>query len=102
MVFSEVQFQLRILSGVRISIKDFEAWQITACVSPPWCVYLFCIPLLVSLIETTYQPVIPLFHKADIARHHPELKEFPDCASAFAIEIRTGLAPDRRIRPPQV
>jgi len=53
-------------------------------------------PLQVLLIETTYQPIISFFHMTEIAKHYPKLKGLPDYASALAIEIRAGPAPDNR------
>jgi hypothetical protein len=53
-------------------------------------------PLQFLLIQTTYQPFISFFHMAEIAKHFPELKGLPDYASALAIEIRAGPAPDNR------
>ena len=53
-------------------------------------------PLQVLLIETTYQPIISFFHMTEIAKHYPKLKGLPDYASAVAIEIRAGPAPDQR------
>ena len=53
-------------------------------------------PLQVLLIETTYQPIISFFHMTEIAKHYPQVKGLPDYASAVAIEIRAGPAPDNR------
>ncbi|KAF9783875.1 histidine phosphatase superfamily [Thelephora terrestris] len=53
-------------------------------------------PLQVLLIETSYQPFISFFHMTEIAKHYPELAGLPDYASALAIEIRAGPAPDQR------
>ena len=53
-------------------------------------------PLKVLLIETTYQPIISFMHMTEIVKNHPELKGLPDYASALAIEIRAGPAPDQR------
>ncbi|KAF9645921.1 phosphoglycerate mutase-like protein [Thelephora ganbajun] len=53
-------------------------------------------PLQVLLIETTYQPMISFFHMTEIAKNYPQLKGLPDYASAIAIEIRAGPAPDQR------
>jgi lysosomal acid phosphatase len=53
-------------------------------------------PLQVLLVETTYQPIISFLHMTEIAKHYPELKGLPDYASALAIEIRAGPAPDQR------
>ena len=53
-------------------------------------------PLQVLLIETTYQPIISFFHMTEIAKNYPQVKALPDYASALAIEIRTGPAPEDR------
>ena len=53
-------------------------------------------PLNVMLIETTYQPIISFFHMTEIAKAYPHLEGLPDYASAVAIEIRAGPAPDNR------
>ena len=48
------------------------------------------------LIESTYQPLISFFHMTEIAKAYPQLKGLPDYASAVAIEIRAGPAPEDR------
>ena len=53
-------------------------------------------PLQFLLVQTTYQAFISLFHMTEIVKQHPELKGVPDYASALAIEIRAGPAPDNR------
>jgi len=53
-------------------------------------------PLQFMLVETTYQPFISLFQQTGILDEHPELKGFPNYASALAIELRRGSPPDVR------
>jgi hypothetical protein len=53
-------------------------------------------PLQVLLVETSYQPFISFFHMTEIAKSYPHLKGLPDYASALAIELRSGPAPDQR------
>lgn len=53
-------------------------------------------PLQVLLIETTYQPMISFFHMTEIAKNYPQVRALPDYASAIAIEIRAGPAPEDR------
>ncbi|KZT04001.1 phosphoglycerate mutase-like protein [Laetiporus sulphureus 93-53] len=53
-------------------------------------------PLQFMLIETTYQPFISLFHMTGVLKAHPELVGIPNYASALAIELRRGRAPDVR------
>ena len=53
-------------------------------------------PLQVLLVETSYQPFISFFHMTGIANNYPHLKGLPDYASALAIELRSGPAPDLR------
>ncbi|PFH50443.1 hypothetical protein AMATHDRAFT_60983 [Amanita thiersii Skay4041] len=53
-------------------------------------------PLQFLLIETTYQPFISLFHQTGVVAEHPEMKGFPEYASAIAIELRRGSPPDLR------
>ena len=53
-------------------------------------------PLQVLLIETTYQPMISFFHMTEISKHYPKVGGLPDYASAIAVEIRAGPAPDQR------
>ena len=53
-------------------------------------------PLKVLLIQTTYQPMISFFHMTEIAKAYPELQGLPNYASAIAIEIHAGPAPEDR------
>jgi hypothetical protein len=53
-------------------------------------------PLKFLLVETTYQPFISLFHQTDMVKDHPDLEGVPNYASALAIELRRGRAPDTR------
>ncbi|KAJ3565742.1 hypothetical protein NP233_g7443 [Leucocoprinus birnbaumii] len=53
-------------------------------------------PLQFMLVETTYQPFVSFFRQTGIVNDHPELKGFPDYASAIAIELRRGSPPDLR------
>ncbi|KAH7929552.1 phosphoglycerate mutase-like protein [Leucogyrophana mollusca] len=53
-------------------------------------------PLQFLLIETSYQPFISLFHMLEIAKENPELAAIPNYASALALELRRGPAPDTR------
>ena len=53
-------------------------------------------PLKFMLIESTYQPMISFFHMTEIAKAFPQLQGLPDYASAVAIEIRAGPAPEDR------
>ncbi|EDR07760.1 uncharacterized protein LACBIDRAFT_298279 [Laccaria bicolor S238N-H82] len=53
-------------------------------------------PLQFMLVETTYQPFISLFQQTGVLDEHPELKGFPNYASALAIELRRGSPPDVR------
>ncbi|KAF8959984.1 histidine phosphatase superfamily [Flammula alnicola] len=53
-------------------------------------------PLQFMLVETTYQPFISFFQQTGVIGEHPELAGIPDYASAIAIELRRGSAPDVR------
>ncbi|KAJ8074426.1 hypothetical protein PM082_015327 [Marasmius tenuissimus] len=53
-------------------------------------------PLKFSLIETTYQPLISLFHEIEAVDANPALKSIPNFASAITIELRKTLPPDVR------
>ncbi|KAI6100614.1 histidine phosphatase superfamily [Pisolithus sp. B1] len=53
-------------------------------------------PLRFLLVETSYHPFISLFHMLEITKNNPELAGFPDYASAIALELRRGPAPEDR------
>ncbi|KAG1734529.1 histidine phosphatase superfamily [Suillus lakei] len=53
-------------------------------------------PLQFLLIETSYQPFISLFHMFEMIKEDPELAGIPNYASALALELRRGPAPEYR------
>lgn len=53
-------------------------------------------PLKFFLIETSYQPLISLFHMTEMIKEDPLLASISNPASALAIELRRGPAPDTR------
>ncbi|KAH7908267.1 histidine phosphatase superfamily [Hygrophoropsis aurantiaca] len=53
-------------------------------------------PLQFLLIETSYQPFISLFHMMEMVKENPDLAAIPNYASALALELRRGPAPDSR------
>lgn len=53
-------------------------------------------PLQFMLVETTYQAFISLLSQTGVTKEKPELAGIPDYASALAIELRRGSAPDIR------
>ncbi|KAJ6518482.1 histidine phosphatase superfamily [Mycena vulgaris] len=53
-------------------------------------------PLQFMLVQTSYQPLISLFHLAELAKDHPELNSIPNFGASLAIELRRGSPPDLR------
>ncbi|KAF7305660.1 hypothetical protein HMN09_00819700 [Mycena chlorophos] len=53
-------------------------------------------PLQLMIMQTSYQPLISLFHQTELVKEHPELAAIPNFGSALAIELRRGLPPDTR------
>ncbi|KAI6010566.1 histidine phosphatase superfamily [Pisolithus marmoratus] len=53
-------------------------------------------PLRILLIETSYQPLISLFHMFDVLTSRPDLAGFPNFASALSFELLRGPAPEFR------